>query len=88
MQKEFDLFCQQVGELLETKAQAKNYNQSGTNGPNLLYEFVRETVGGDHHAMGEIIYKARRFEARGDVADVLKIAAWAFLVWKYRGEQQ
>ena len=84
---EFDDFCRQVAELLQQKAQTKNYNQTGTDGPNLLYEFVRETVGGDHHAIGEIIYKARRFEARGDIADILKIAAWAFLVFKYRSEK-
>ena len=50
-------------------------------GPNPLYQFVSETVGGPGHALGEMIFKIRRYAARRDPEDLLKIAAWAYLVW-------
>ena len=52
------------------------------NGRNALYEFVRDHVGQSPHAhaLGEIIYKAVRFARKGNIEDVQKIAAWAFLV--------
>ena len=72
---------------LDAAAVEKNYNANGVSGDNLLYEAVAEMTGGQHHALGEIVYKARRFlspGARGgDVTDLVKIAAWAFLAYKY-----
>jgi len=38
---------------------------------------------GHAHALGEIVYKARRYAAKRNVEDVLKIAAWAYLIWKH-----
>ena len=82
---EFDTFCAAIYALLSDTAAQKSYNATGTDGPNPLYEFVREMSGGDAHALGEIVYKAKRFSAKHDIEDILKIAAWAFLIWKYRG---
>ena len=62
-------------------AAAKGYNQTGLTGPNPMYAFVAETAGGPGHALGEIIYKTRRYAARRDSEDLVKIAAWAYLVW-------
>jgi hypothetical protein len=31
----------------------------------------------------EIVYKARRYGARRNDEDLLKIAAWAFLTWRH-----
>ena len=45
--------------------------------------FVAETAGGPGHALDEIIYKVRRYAARRDPADLVKIAAWAYLVWRF-----
>ena len=84
----FDAFTQQVRALMDPVACAKGYNQTGVDGPNELYEFVKTTVGSDAHALGEIIYKARRYAAKGDPVDVLKIAAWAFLILKHKQEPQ
>ena len=39
-------------------------------------------VTGDDHAIGEIIYKAVRFRAKKNQDDLVKIAAWAFLLWR------
>ena len=79
----FDQFCEQVRALLEPTAQGKGYNTTGVDGQNALYEFV-QGVAGDGHALGEIIYKAKRYAAKGNPEDVLKIAAWAFLILKHR----
>ena len=85
---EFDVFCGAIYRLLSDTAAQKSYNRSGTDGPNPLYEFVREMTGSDAHALGEIVYKAKRFSAKHDIEDILKIAAWAFLIWKYRDHSQ
>lgn len=69
--------------LLEPTAAGKGYNTTGVDGSNQLYEFVRD-VAGEGHALGEIIYKAKRYAAKGNPEDVLKIAAWAFLILKHR----
>lgn len=79
----FDEFTQQVKALLEPTAAGKGYNATGVDGPNDLYAFVQQ-MSGDGHALGEIVYKARRFAAKGNPEDVLKIAAWAFLILKHR----
>ena len=84
---EFDSFCAAVYVLLSRTAAQKNYNRTGTDGPNPLYEFVRDMTGSDAHALGEIVYKAKRFSAKHDIEDILKIAAWAFLIWKYRSQE-
>ena len=81
---EFASFCLAVEGLLTGTAASKSYNKTGTEGPNLLYEFVREINGNDAHALGEIVYKVKRFSAKGNMEDILKAAAWCFLVWKYR----
>ena len=79
----FEEFVRQVRALLEPTAAGKGYNATGVDGPNDLYAFV-QSVAGDGHALGEIIYKAKRYAAKGNPDDVLKIAAWAFLVLKHR----
>ena len=77
----FPSFCEAVRALLDEMAAKKGYNQTGLAGPNLMYAFVAETAGGPGHALGEIIYKTRRYAARRDSEDLVKIAAWAYLVW-------
>lgn len=79
----YEDFARRVRALLEPTAASKGYNTNGADGDNDLYEFVHGVVGGHGHAIGEIIYKARRYAAKGDLTDVLKIAAWAFLIAKY-----
>ena len=80
----FDEFTKGVHELLAGSALAKGYNRSGPDSENELYGFVQNTVSGDGHPIGEIIYKARRYASKRDPADMLKIAAWAFLVLRHR----
>ncbi len=77
----FRSFCEAVRELLDETAAQKGYHQTGLVGPNPMFAFVAETAGGPEHALGEIIYKVRRYAARRDSEDLVKIAAWAYLVW-------
>ena len=79
--QQFPAFCEAVRKLIEETAAAKGYHQSGLAGPNPLYTFVSETVGGPGHALGEMIFKIRRYAACRDREDLVKIAAWACLVW-------
>ena len=77
----FRSFCEAVRELLDETAAQKGYAQTGLTGPNPMYAFVAETAGGPGHALGEIIYQTRRYAARRDLEDLVKIAARAYLVW-------
>jgi len=65
--------------IIEGKAQDKGYSAGGDGGE-LLYKFVGANFKG--HPLGEIVYKAVRYARKGDPADLLKAAAWAFLVWE------
>jgi len=76
----FDLFAEGVKELIEGKAREKGYNESGE-GKNDLMDFTNKFFPG--HAGGEIVYKAIRYGRKRDKADLLKIAAWAYLLWKH-----
>lgn len=79
----FDEFVAQMRAILEPTAAGKGYSTTGVDGDNALYEFVQETAQGPGHALGEVIYKARRYGAKGDPVDVIKIASWAFLIWRH-----
>lgn len=79
----FEAFVEKVRSLLEPTAAAKGYNSTGADSDNRLYEFVQEMSGGHQHALGEVVYKAKRYAAKGNIEDVYKIAAWAFLIAKH-----
>ncbi len=79
----FDQFCAQVRRLLDQDAQGKGYHQTGPDSENSLYAFVAEMVGGSGHALGEVIYKMRRYSARRQPEDLAKAAAWCFLIGRH-----
>jgi hypothetical protein len=60
----FPSFCEAVRELLDETAADKGYQQTGLTGPNPMYAFVAETAGDPGHALGEIVYKVRRYSSR------------------------
>ena len=76
-------FCEAVSDLLDQQATDKGYHQAGLTGPNPLYGLVTEIAGGPCHALGEIIYKVRRYAARRNPEDLVKVAAWAYLIWQF-----
>lgn len=82
-ERTFQQFCDSVGGLLNGTADGKGYNRTGADGPNDLYAFIAEMNGNAGHAAGEIVYKVRRYMAKGNPEDIMKVAAWAYLVWKH-----
>lgn len=81
----FEFFVSEVKSLLDKAAESKGYNKTGIEGDNPVYNFMHNLFG-DAHPLGEIIYKVIRFHNKGDKNDLLKIAAWAYLVWKHGGK--
>jgi hypothetical protein len=79
----FKDFVKEVQDLLEGGAEKKGYNNTGVDGENDLYQFIQNLSRSDAHAIGEIIYKAVRYTNKKDKRDLTKIAAWAFLVYRY-----
>jgi hypothetical protein len=79
----FRTFCTDVEALLSGTAGAKGYSGGSPDGPNQLYAFVAELVGGPQHAAGETVYKIQRYLKKGNPEDLLKAAAWCFLMWRH-----
>jgi len=83
-QRSPEKFFTEVRTLLSQTAQEKGYNTEGSE-TNQLYEFVYSTLGVHQHthALGEVVYKALRYSRKKDPDDLVKIAAWALLVWQH-----
>lgn len=69
----------EVAHILMGDAKSKGYTglTDGDGRPTL--DFVAKHAPG--HAEGEMIYKVLRWQAKRDPKDLLKIMAWAFLIW-------
>lgn len=78
--EDFDRFTEGVHDLIAAVARDKGYND-GADESNDLMEFTNKFFPG--HAGGEICYKAIRYGRLRDRKDLLKIAAWAYLLWRY-----
>lgn len=79
----FLAFVEGVDALIQSKARGKGYQRSGEANPGgALFKLVSDHCHG--HPVGEIIYKAIRYASKQDPTDLLKIAAWAYLVWANR----
>lgn len=76
----FDTFSQEIHSLLDATAKSKGYNDTGADGDNQLFSFCQKM--GLGHAEGEIVYKVVRYHKKRNPEDLLKIAAWAFLLWR------
>jgi NTP pyrophosphatase (non-canonical NTP hydrolase) len=74
----FKAFVEGVHSLVYGKALDKGY--ANEDDGSALRHFVDKYFPG--HALGEVVYKAVRYAAKRDPADLLKIAAWAFLVYR------
>ena len=60
------------------RLKSKVGNEAGNKG----YDDALLELTGAEHATGEIIYKAVRFRSKGDPDDMIKAAAWAYLLWR------
>lgn len=72
-------FEEEVEDILVGKAASKGY--ANDNGGRDFYDAVDLVAGADSHAAGEIVYKVKRFLRKRDKEDLVKIAAWAFLLY-------
>ena len=83
-------FLTELNNLLEETAKEKGYSDQGTEGDNKLYEFIHGQLGnGSHvHALGEIVYKVVRYNSKKNPEDLVKIAAWALLVWQHHQQPE
>src|SRR3972149_6139271 len=73
----FAEFSDRVYEILTKVASNKGYALRDKG--EALFKFVEDEFGG--HALGEVVYKAVRFNHKKEPEDLVKIAAWAYLVW-------
>lgn len=73
-------FMAEVRVLIESKAEDKGYNESGSDS-NPLMEFDLKFFPG--HAAGEVLYKLVRYQAKRDKTDLTKAAAWLYLIWRH-----
>ena len=92
--RSFQGFLDQVETLLTADAAAKGYSGGGPDAANPLFEFVTtltETAGGiSGHGLGAAVYKLQRYGAKRQAIDLVKCAAWCFLLWRFhpdRGDQ-
>ena len=82
----FDQFSTEVAQLLSTTAESKGYLKAGVpEDTNNLYTMIQHGLcqGGHGHALGEIVMKTVRYAERGDKTELLKMAAWAYLIWNH-----
>lgn len=80
----FEWFMEHVQNLCERDAKLKGYNRTGIEGKNELLEFINGSIAPNHgHALGEMVYKTIRYTNKRNKEDLIKIAAWAYLLWKH-----
>jgi hypothetical protein len=83
--KSFQDFTNAVKESVEAHARRKNYTQGGADDNNQLLQICTMLGIHEHHAIGEIIYKAVEYlKAPLSTKRVLleKVAGWAFVLWR------
>jgi hypothetical protein len=76
-----DEFQAEVIKALNGKAEEKGYSEGGDSGGRPMLDAVATIVGESTHPIGEILYKLARWKAKGNPEDLVKVAAWAFLLW-------
>jgi len=74
-------FKAQVTTALNGKAEDKGYSAGGDSGGRPMLDAVALVVGEGTHPAGEILYKLARYRAKRNPEDLVKVAAWAFLMW-------
>ena len=78
-QELFEHFVSKLRPIVTVTADSKGYKSDGVSPA----QFIQENFGIGHH-LGEIVLKAIRFNAKGLEEDLLKIAGWAYVIWRDR----
>jgi len=87
-ERAFDQFAAAVRDSCEAHAKRKNYNTSGdVDGDNQLLKVCTILGIHTHHGIGEIIYKCAEYLTNPREVLLVKIAGWAFVLWReHKGE--
>jgi hypothetical protein len=78
----------EVKESLEEHAARKGYNKAKIDDPNPLYEGEVSVGSEPGHSVGEIRYKAAEYVEEPREVLPVKIAGWAYLLWRYTPEMR
>lgn len=74
-------FQAEINKALNGKAEDKGYSAGGDSGGRPMLDAVALIAGEGTHPIGEILYKVARWKAKRNPEDLVKVAAWAFLLW-------
>jgi hypothetical protein len=74
-------FQSEINKALNGKAEDKGYSAGGDSGGRPMLDAVALIAGEGTHPIGEILYKVARWKAKRNPEDLVKVAAWAFLLW-------
>lgn len=84
----FETFAAAVRDSCEGQAKRKGYTDSDANGPNQLAEVGRLLNFEPEHGIGEIVYKCAEYLRNPREVLLVKIAGWAFILWKRNQAEQ
>lgn len=79
----FAAFIKLVKESLEEHAARKGYNKKSIDSENPLYESEVAIGSEPGHTIGEIRYKAAEYIEEPREVLPVKIAGWAYLLWRF-----
>jgi hypothetical protein len=83
----FDAFSAAVKDSVDGQAKRKNYAREGLNGRNQLAEVGALLNFEPQHGIGEIVYKCSEYLANPREVLLVKIAGWAYILWKRSQEK-
>ena len=86
MARTFEAFVKEVKDSCEAHAKRKNYAQGNVDDDNQLAGFISSLKIHNPHAIGEIICKCVEFLKDPKPLLVVKIAGWAWMIYKYLPE--
>jgi hypothetical protein len=81
--RNFNAFVKLVRESLEEHAARKGYSKAKIDDPNPLYEGEIAIGAEPGHSVGEIRYKAAEYIEEPREVLPVKMAGWAYLLWRY-----
>lgn len=80
--KSFEVFAESVRDSCDGQARRKGYTQNDVNGPNQLSEVGRLLNFEPQHGIGEIVYKCAEYLRNPREVLLIKIAGWAYILWR------
>ena len=88
MPKTFDDFIKEVRDSCETHAKRKNYTDEDIDGRNQLVNVMQILGLSAPHGVGEIIYKCAEFLKTPRPLLMVKVAGWAWIIWRGLPEEK